>query len=285
MASHENHHFVPVFLLKQWHTPPDDKLSCFSWLRGRLHHKRYKAKSVGKEEGLYTLIGVADSERNAIERDFMGPEIDEPAANAHQTLLATGVNGLNGDQKAAWSRFIVSLMVRTPDQVQAIREKGRHKLRETLEADPQEYETVRNANPAGTLWEWLQLSNPHVIENFGISVFTEMMDSELLNGAVMNGWWATMPLGTSRFDLLIGDRPLIYVGKMSERFVVALPIAPRRLFVAVDSKETWRRADAESANVITKKANRDTVTRAVEYAYATNTLQERFVERYLRKPT
>jgi len=67
--------------------------------------------------------------------------------------------------------------------------------------------------------------------------------------------------------------------------IIALPIAPRRLFVAVDSKETWRRADAESANLITKKANRDTVSRAVEYVYATSTLQETFVERYLRKPT
>ena len=113
--------------------------------------------------GLYSLLGVQDAERNTIELDFMGPAIDEPAAEAHQTLLERGVPGLSDEQKAAWSRFIVSLMVRTPDKVQDIRAKGREKLRQTLEADPEEYATVRNGNPAETLWEWLQQNNPHVL--------------------------------------------------------------------------------------------------------------------------
>jgi hypothetical protein len=141
----------------------------------------------------------------------MGPAIGEPAADAHQTLLTRDVRGLSDEQKAAWSRFIVSLMVRTPDKVQDIRAKGREKLRQTLEADPEEYARVRNGNPAETLWEWLQKTNPHVIENFGVSVLPEMMDSEMLNKGVMSGYWATMPVDASRFDLLISDRPLIYV--------------------------------------------------------------------------
>jgi len=282
MPSHENHHFAPVFLLKQWETQPDEKLSCFFRINGRIVHQRYKAKSVAKEAGLYSLEGVSESERNKIERDFMGPIIDEPAADAHRAILTVGVRGLTDDQKLAWARFLVSLMVRTPDMVESLRTKGREKLLSDLNESPDEYANVRGGEPAETLVDWAYQNIPHVFDNFGITVLPQVVDSELLNTGVLRGNWASIPVSGCRHNLLIGDRPLIYVGKMSSRYVIALPVSPVRLFVAVDSMETWRRAQAESANDIIRKANLDSVSKAARYVYSTGLAQQNFIERHLR---
>src|ERR1700720_789897 len=102
MAAHDSHHYVPRFLLQGWHTPPDDKLSAFSWVNGRLLHERYTAKHVAKTTGLYALQGTDDPERNLVERDYFGPVVDEPAAAAHKQILAGGVRRLNDAQKTHW---------------------------------------------------------------------------------------------------------------------------------------------------------------------------------------
>lgn len=94
MAAHDSHHYVPRFLLQGWHTPPDDKLSTFSWVNGRLLHERYTAKHVAKSTGLYALHEAEEANRNFVEREYFGPIVDEPGAVAHKQILASGVQSL-----------------------------------------------------------------------------------------------------------------------------------------------------------------------------------------------
>lgn len=51
--AHDEHHFVPAFLLREWQTGDDDKLTSLRWARGALVANRYKAKSVAKQRHLY----------------------------------------------------------------------------------------------------------------------------------------------------------------------------------------------------------------------------------------
>lgn len=85
--AHDEHHFVPAFLLREWQTGEDDKLTSLRWARGAVVANRYKAKSVAKQRHLYST-GVAERRpNNKLEREFMGPKVDDPAAIAHQVML------------------------------------------------------------------------------------------------------------------------------------------------------------------------------------------------------
>ena len=58
MANAE-HHFVPAFLLREWQSGSDEKLTSFRWSRGQVVATRFKAKSVAKRRHLYST-GVAE---------------------------------------------------------------------------------------------------------------------------------------------------------------------------------------------------------------------------------
>ena len=82
--AHDNHHFVPAFLLREWEAGGDKKLTSFRWSRGAVVDSRFKAKSVAKQRHLYSTTTDEGRPDNKLERDFMGPVVDEPAAIAHR---------------------------------------------------------------------------------------------------------------------------------------------------------------------------------------------------------
>lgn len=134
MATHVEHHYVPRFLLEQWHTKPDDKLTCFKWAHGRMVNNRLKAKSVAKERHLYSMERSRLQPNVQIEKEFWGPHIDEPAAIVHAKMLSPAVSGLSSEDRKAWSTFLVSLMLRAPSMMLHIRKRGREILSAGLAA-------------------------------------------------------------------------------------------------------------------------------------------------------
>lgn len=279
MDTHNIHHFVPQFLLQHWHTLPDEKLSSFRWAHGALSHKRYKAKSVAKMEGLYAL--KSNKRKNLIEQDFFAPAVDSPAAVAHATLLQSGVKALNDQQKVDWSRFLVSLMLRGPEQVEAIRQRGRAVLTASLSEAPHEFREIKGDNPAETLLEWVEANAPTVFDDLGIATLPNLVESEVLNNTLLHSTWSTRLLDDATYDLLVSDNPLRYVGSMGKAFLIVLPISPRRVFFAFNQRETWNMISRETDSEIVKRANRETVSQARDYVYATNGTQAPFIERYL----
>jgi hypothetical protein len=91
MTTYQQQHYVPRFLLKQWHTPPDNKLSSFKWVNGQVIHKRYTAKSVGKMKNIYSTQRSSEQPNVSVERDVLGPLVDEPASLAHKIIVQKGV--------------------------------------------------------------------------------------------------------------------------------------------------------------------------------------------------
>ena len=56
LAKHVAHHFVPDFLLRNWHSTPEEKLTHFEWVFGKLDVQEYKAKHVAKQKHLYSTV-------------------------------------------------------------------------------------------------------------------------------------------------------------------------------------------------------------------------------------
>ena len=284
MATHIEHHYVPRFLLEQWHTPPDDKLTSFRRVHGQLISHRYKAKSVAKERHLYSMERSQTVPNVKVEKEFWGPHIDDPAAIVHAKMLSKGITGLSLDDKIAWSPFLVSLMLRGPTMIRHIRGRGRDKLSASLHKDRDEFLAIRGNDPEATFQEWVKNHMPDVFDDLGVMTLPELAFSERLNLALLDVKWGIRSVLPAKFDLLIGDRPLIVGGTFETSFIVVLPISPTKIFFAFNKEETLNNMKGLDNDEFVRPANLSTVVSAERYVFATNTRQEQFVQKFLRAP-
>lgn len=284
MPSYANQHYVPKFLLERWHGGADEKLTAFRWAHGALTHRRYRAKSVAKAHHLYSMQRSRTEPDVQVERDFLGPHVDDPAAVVHKKILLSGVRSLTDDDKVNWSPFLVSLMLRVPRMMDHMRKRGREILTAGLDQHPSEFADVRGEAPKQTLREWVQKNEPDLLEDLAVRTLPKLVCSQSLNGALLGARWATRPVPTARFDLMISDRPLIYVGTFGSRFLVCLPLSPRLAFLAFNDDAIWDNVVRRSDDIFVREMNLSTVCQAETFAYATDARQASFVGKYLPKP-
>jgi Protein of unknown function (DUF4238) len=215
-----------------------------------------------------------------VERDFLGPRVDDPAAVVHKKILVTGVRSLQVEERQRWSSFLVSLMLRLPRMMKHMRARGRDVLAAGLEQAPNEYLEARGEESESSLLAWVERNHPDVLDDLGVMTLPHLVFSERLNGAILNAKWATRPLPNARFDLLVSDKPLSYVGSFDSSFLFALPLAPRLAFIAFNDDRTWANVLQRSDDVFVREMNL-AIAGADTYVYATDARQESFVEKYL----
>ncbi|MDM0110075.1 DUF4238 domain-containing protein [Variovorax sp. J22R24] len=273
-------HYVPKFLLRQWHTPPDDMLSLHQRVRGEFVVKRATANNVGFERHLYSIMMPGGFMDTTIEREFMGPHVDDPAAKAH-VILEKGVRGLEEDQHGAWAQCILSLMMRVPRMMEMLHTKANGVLGQILDHDP----TVgqRPDAPNMTSREWVASNWPEAYSELAVRVLPQLIQSDLLHSGMKKGHWATRTIASScPFDLVIGDHPLMYHGTLEKSFLIALPLSPRCVYLHFDHPKTWEDlqnlGDAEFA----KRMNLESVSRAERFVFAAGGRHAAFIEKHLK---
>lgn len=282
MPGHADQHIVPQFLLKHWHHGADEKLSAFRWADGKLRSSRFKAKSVAKARHIYSMHRSKATPDVRAERDFLGPEVDGPAAVVHKAILGTGVRSLTEEDKQTWSAFLVSLMLRGQSMMRQMRARGRAILGAGLDETPDEYQAVRGDDPAPTLRAWIEKHHPDQLDDLAVLALPELVFSQKLNLPLLHGCtWATRRLSTAPHDLLMSDRPLIYVGTLDKGFIVALPVAPQTVFFSLKPRETWENIEKLTDRAIVRELNLHICQTADQYVYSTGTTQELFIKKHL----
>ena len=283
MSSHNEHHYVPRFLLSRWEGGDDGKLSAMRWLRGAIYEKRYKAKSVAKERNLYA-IGRSRGEPNQIlEREFMTRHIDDPAALVHRAILDDQLGNLTEEQQCTWTRFLVSLALRVPGAVAHVRELGIQALGDELDADSDDSIEGRTGEPPITPRKYVEKHHPDMLNDFGTRSLPSLIQTAGLNRWIFEAAWITRRLSGTTERLLIGDRPLTLFGAMSNNFLLYLPVAPDLAFLAFNSPDTGTRVHGRTDVALLRELNRFTVEQASVYVYGTNFAHKALLERRLAK--
>jgi hypothetical protein len=163
-----------------------------------------------------------------------------------------------------------------------MRERGRAIFGAGLDENPDEYQAVRGEDPAPTLRAWIEKHHPDQYDDVAVLALPELVFSEKLNLPLLNGCtWATRRLSTAPHDLLMSDRPLIYVGTLNEGFIVALPIAPKTAFFAVKPRETWDNIAKLTDRAIVRELNLHICQTADQYVYSTGVAQASFIKKHL----
>lgn len=271
MAEYVKQHYVPKFLLKQWESHPDNKLTVHYYNRGQFQVGRKTAQRVGFERHLYSVDTYGGGKDTSIEKDFMGPYVDTPASDAHKLLLADdGLARLDAAQRGYWAQFLVSLLVRVPRRMEATRKRSIEILNQMIDGDP---EFTR---------EWVDKYYPEAYSELAIGVLPKLIQSDFLLKEITNGQWSIRTLRPAcPYTLLIGDHPLIYLGSLKAEPLIALPLSPHKAFLFYRNIASGEAIRKMSDSTFSKRLNIDTVNGAMRYVFATDDRHEAFVRKHL----
>ena len=282
MSEPNRHHYLPVFYLNRW-AGPDGRVVRYY----RPHHdvvaSSISPKFTGFEQGLYRLDGYAPEAENDIEKKFMARVVDDPASCAMEALIERDQSNLTPEFRQAWTRFVMSLHVRHPDNVAKITQQAKAGLRQSLLEDPKEYAAVRRKDDPPTLVEWVELNAPFILDNYGKQMLPAIITHQDTGDAILHMRWWTIGIPDDIPDLLTCDRPVFMShGVSDERCFIALPLAPRFAFFATRSQATFDRVMSRDIKAIAKSINETLVSQAVNNVYGSSQQHHRFVQNRLR---
>ena len=119
----QKHHFIPVFYLKRWGNA-DGRLCEFRRPHKLVVPRRTHPDGTGYVRGLYTLEGLAPGRENIVETQFL-KSIDNAASKALAGMMEGQEFSEPTEMKTAWSRFLMSLLVRHPEALSEIKKRLR----------------------------------------------------------------------------------------------------------------------------------------------------------------
>jgi hypothetical protein len=182
-------------------------------------------------ENLYRIPGATKKTQQNIERIFMGA-VDKHAATARDIMLAGDIP-TEPSIRHAWARFLLSLVMRTPEAVKAFKHKVKSDF---LVPDPEfqgKYNEIKKEGWPPTLEEYMLQQSPTMPEREAVIMITRLIQNQNVLRLMMRADWWLLDTSTKRRKILTSDHPLIMsngLGRPDGHF--ALPISPNLVFVA-----------------------------------------------------
>jgi hypothetical protein len=124
MSIPHKHHFVPVCYLQHWCSSKDGKLYEFSIKHGKFISKRVGPRRTGFEDNLYSFPELPTHAAQHLESKFL-QLVDSDAAKALKQHLEMTSELRPAKLKTAWSRFLISLLLRHPDVMTEFRDAAK----------------------------------------------------------------------------------------------------------------------------------------------------------------
>lgn len=279
------HHYLPQFFMQRWadaegmvteYRRPRDKLVC----------KRKHPAQTGYLTDLYANESKADPiERQALEMVFM-QKVDNGAADALDHIEEHHTKPTDPALRDAWSRFLMSLMHRSPERVSYLTAKVKEYEDGTLNPDLQKkYKTLRGPNDPPEYQDWLAEQGP-LTPDLRVRLLKLLIDSKRIGSTFNSMQWSVYTLTNRRFGFLTGDHPImISNGLGHSRGFALLAISPSQLFMAAHDGNVINAFETQRPNGLEQAVN-DACTRQSHHVIiAHNDAQRTFVDRrFLKQP-
>jgi hypothetical protein len=275
-----DHHFLPVFYLSRWQGA-EGLVEFARRGSGKIEGRPCFPKSTGYQPGLYKNRFHSDPvSAQSLETDFM--QILDRRAAESLALFEEGLKTIWTNEEASnWTRFILSLLQRTPEEVEQYK-KSYSEFMQRLDARDEElYKAARWDGMPETLSEYIGQQRERT-ERGSLNLLRNLIGHpqlvQLINGMV----WNTLETPDAEFEFSTSDRPVLMTSTLGEdNAYIVLPIGPHRLFAAAKDKITMKMLKNKNQTDLVKIINKQVVSHAVKYAYGSNHLQLRFVQNNL----
>lgn len=261
------HHYIPIFYTKQW-TSEDGRLCQFSKpYREKVKPKRVTPAMTGYADHLYDLEGLPEQLVQQVETQFMQP-LDDTAAVLLQEIEAGRYNWTTRRRREAWAKFVMSLLMRTPEEVRLFKE---HYVTSFFEVSPQreaEYRRFHSRGAPRTLRAFLAATERDVVVRMAMATLVELMESPRVMEHIINMRWGIRSFAVGVPPLLTSDRPVLMSNPLiGANAYLMLPIGPNRLFYAVSNQATEVRIAAQPWQRFIPAVNRSICEQAVTFVY------------------
>lgn len=270
MSVPRKHHHLPVFYLTRW-TGEDGRLCQFSRPhKDVVSHRKHPAQT-GYVERLYELPGLPPEKAQQIEQGFM-QRLDSLAATALTMLEEDDPRITHEPQwRSAWSRFVMSLLLRTPNDITALKAGVAEEWARRVPDLEARYTAERAPNDPPTLEEYLAQRNPNDVDQWAMSLLPYLIDHKKIGDLLNNMRWLVRRIGSEVGEFLTSDHPVVMSRTLTEpNAYLFLPISPKAMFIAVNDLETQRMVEERDPAEQVEAVNRFVAGRAVRFVYACN---------------
>ncbi len=274
------HHYIPEFYLKRW-CCSDGYLTQFSKPFGDLvkPHRRFPSET-GFVKKLYMLEGVPRDRSALLEENFFKP-IDDRAAVVLRKI-ESGQNSFDGEERVAWTQFIVSLLFRHPEGIAAVKSRLHDTLVITSPSAEWRWHRQRKPEEPSTLRAAMRRDierDPAQVQRQALKIVADLAASERIGSLIAKMWWGTFQLPLGAGIMFSSDRPVLKFGGLGDSGChIFMPIGPRRVFWAANSRDMSNTIMIRSFARIVSLVNESIVRRAVRYVYATTDTRLAYVQ-------
>lgn len=280
MDEPKKHHYVPAFYLRGWERPETGKLVEFRKLPRKLGIKEVTAQNTGFQKLLYSYVSDdASGMDHTFESEYLS-SLDNDGANALRVINEADLR-FTDEVKVTWSRLMVSLMTRSPEDVNAFSKglefihENPSPMRQRLIASMcQEFDV--NTQEAE---EAMASLRPQDVSFAAFKALGHLIECSKLIPVLCAMTWQVRDLQDAKYTLLTSDRPVLNNRELAmPSGLLAMPVSPTRLLIMHGSKSP--NADHllySSGDVVVRKCNQLIVEAARQYVWSTSQDQKRFV--------
>ncbi|SFO74788.1 Protein of unknown function [Bradyrhizobium sp. Ghvi] len=276
-----DHHFVPVFYLRQWHNGNQKLFEHKRVHGGRIAQKEVGATSTGFQRDLYAFpaLGPVGYDQYLENRFFK--LVDDEGAKALHRLLLRDPKPWTPEHRSAWSRFLLSVRLRHPDAVDELRAAIPVAWNRGSAASQTKYEQLRKPDDPETFEEFIVRRDPNVLDKVSVNMIMRAIENVEIGTHINGMHWRVFEVKGSKHDLITSDRPAHYHRLKEERGFISLPIAPRKLFVAANSPRILSDLLDVNPTRVVSEVNKRIAAQARRYVYTqSREANAKLIEKY-----
>jgi len=276
----QKHHYIPEFYLKEW-TQKDGRLIEFC----RRHANRVVPRvtfpgGTGYMRGLYTMPSAPPHIRDVLEKRYLSVADGYAAITLRKMLDEHWVPF--GPYKVAWTRFVMSLLYRTPEGVARSMQMITKFYEDSQFSEEirENYARMKSPGDPETPEEFVRQHGQRMSERTLVTHLMDIIESVRVKDKIMAMQWHLGHLKNQKHSLLTGDRPLVMTNGIAyERSHIVMPISPEHILIMTNSDSETRaiKALSESGD-LTRRLNDRIVRQARKFVYSRDKSQVRFIE-------
>jgi hypothetical protein len=273
MSKQPKHHYIPVFYLKRW-ADANGRLLKFTRPYGdEIKHEPTSPKKTGYQRGLYRVPDVPEHLAEIIEQKFM-KKMDDLASDVLREFIANVRHGWTLERREAWSRFIVGLMLRNPENLDRIKAELQRYTNENYDKWRKEYEATKK--PGAPPFETTDAL--HTLKVTLMALERCINNKPLLDGISRLQWGMVDVTGT-KYRLLTSDRPVVRTDGLNKPDShLAVPLSPTRLFIATNNDHTSAMFQSMPPRDLVMRMNKRVVRNAIKFVWDTDLTNERLIK-------